>query len=188
MVASALLVVVLGAMGSSLISLTQSSNQGEALVANQQAVLFTLTQLARDLRSASPLLTLSSSSSYPSTIEVSDVNPSGGSPTTVEWIFSSSAQTLTREVLVNGTVTSSKVMLTRVLNSASQPVFSYFDLNNNNLVTEGDPPATISTCTTRVEALIVGQADPGPTPFQETQDVQLRNQIANLAAQGNNPC
>lgn len=188
MVATMLLGVVLGVLGSALVSLTNSSAQGEALVANQQDVLVTLTQLGRDLRAANPLLALPTTSAYTTSVEMTDVNPSGGTGTTVEWVFNTSSKTLTRELLVNGSVTSAKVMLKGVQNSASQPMFSYFDLDNNNLVSEGDPPATISTCTTRVEALIVGLSDPGPSPFQESQDIQLRNQIANLAAQGNNPC
>ncbi|MHB1488639.1 MAG: prepilin-type N-terminal cleavage/methylation domain-containing protein [Acidimicrobiales bacterium] len=188
MIAASVLVVAAGIFGSSLISLTKTSNLGEALVANEQTTNIALTQFGHDLRSAATLTTLGTTNAYSTQIIMVEVSSSGGAGPTIEWTFDPNAETLSREVLVNGSATSSQVEVSKVLNSSSQPVFTYFSSSNTDMVASGSTPATVSLCTTRVEVHLISASDTGPTPFQETQDVQVRNQLADLAAQGNNPC
>lgn len=207
LIASTVLLIVLALCGAALISLTKAGNTGEALVQNEQTVTTVLTQLDRELRSADPLLQLSSAatpaacSSPPTTtttvpaayysagVEFQLRDPTTGADTTIAWVFDPSCQTLVREVLGSGgAITSSAVELTGVLNPPSEPVFTYLDGAGTNLVAQGSPPATVATCTTNVQVTVMGQSDPGPQPFQEQTDVQLRNQLAYLAATGGNPC
>ncbi|MGH9063217.1 MAG: PulJ/GspJ family protein [Acidimicrobiales bacterium] len=187
MVTSAIMLVALGVFGGLLVSLTGATNRGDALVTNEQDVSTVLTQLNRDLRSSNPLLPLALTSNYPDEVEMALVDPTTGGTTDVTWKFDPTTQTLTRQ-LGSGTA---DVVLTGVKNSTATPAvpfFSYFDDQGDNLVTGGAPPGTVATCTTNVQVQVVGAAEPGPQPFREQSDVQLRNQLADLAAQGGNPC
>jgi prepilin-type N-terminal cleavage/methylation domain-containing protein len=179
--------VVLAMAGSTLVSMTRAGNRGQALVDNEQNANFALNALARDLRAANPLLAPSSSAVYTTVVQM-DLGPSAGPQTVVQWVFDSTAKTLTRNIMSGTTVTSSYLWLTGVLNSSTQPVFGLFDSANNDLVAQAAVPGTVALCTTRVEVQIDGLSEPGPLPFNVVADVQLRNQIANLAAAGGQPC
>lgn len=202
MVVLVILSIVLAIVGNVLMSVTHAANQGEALVENEQQSTLAIGRLARDLRAANPLQPIidesptSGYNSYADQIQVTLVNPTGGAPTTVEWVYDPNAQTLTREVLSgpHGSVVSAETVLRNVFNctgsgcSPAQPVFRYWD-NAGNEFTQGDTPdGTIATCTTRVTIDLISRSDPGPLPFQETKDVELRNQIADLQATGGDPC
>jgi prepilin-type N-terminal cleavage/methylation domain-containing protein len=178
--------VVLAMIASSLISMSNTENRGQALITNEQNANFALIALARDLRAANPLQPLSTAAAYASTVQMS-LGPSSGPQTTVQWVFDSTAKTLSRSVVGSGAPP--YIWLRGVLNSPSQPLLIVFDRSNIDLIAQGTvSPVTIATCTTRVEMHIAGLSQPGPLPFNVVADVQLRNQIANLAAQGGAPC
>ena len=258
------LMVVLGVMsvvavtlGDVLISTTRASNNTEALVANEQSTVLTLTQLARDLRAASQLtyavptevafnkvsaaagrtvtnaaITVASTTvtaaggsfssadinalvtapgipagsyvtgvpsssaitlSQPAWATNSNVTLTVAQTVAVDWRFNPSNKTLTRTLTVGAGPSSANVIMRGVMNTASQPVFRFYGPASASLVGTGPdmvaaglPMTDIVACTTKVTAELHGDANPGPTPFQENQDIQLRNQVAALA--GSNAC
>lgn len=257
MVVVAIMGVVSIVFGDVLISVTHASTDSEALVANEQSTVLTLTQLARDLRAAYPLtlttpnevafnmvntapgrtvpgaaIVLASNTitaaggsfssadmnalvtaaglppgayvtsvpnsgtitvSQPAWATNSNVTLTVAQQVAVDWRFDPTQKTLTRTVTVGAGTASAAVVMRGVTNSASQPVFRYYGPASATLVGGGPdmvnaglPMTDIVACTTKVTAELRGDANPGPTPFQEDQDIQLRDQIAALA--GTNVC
>lgn len=258
----AIMLIVLGVLGDVLLSLTRASNQGEALVANEQQVHLAVLQLGRDLRAANPLDALGSTSAYSSRVQmtlqlpngartVTDADTTAGSTTvtsasanftasdvgdsvtgvpvlpgttiasvtnastavlseavmqsatavsltftptsTVTWLYDSSgttcgrANSICRQASTNGGATSTVSEVTNIGNGASQPVFTPLDRFGNPFASTV-PPSTVALCATDIRVDVVGQPDPNPRPFEMAQDIQLRNQLANLQYAGNNPC
>lgn len=244
----AIMSIVLIVIGNVMLSVTRTSTSGEALVANEQQTVLTLTQLARDLRgghpitfashnevafnqvgngsgrtvtggattvasttvtasgssfSSSDLNALISGSGIPANTTITSVVNSGtvtiSQPawstqnsvtltvtrlTSIDWRFDPTNLTLTRTVTVGGVTSSGNVMMKRVLNTSGQPVFRYYGMDAANLVgaapvvdlvDRGLTMTDVEACTTRVTVELHGDANPGPVPFQEDQDVQLRN-------------
>lgn len=184
-VALAIMSVALGVFGTVFVTMTHASTKGQALVTNEQGAELALESLSSDLRAANPVVALPTLATCPATtpgcaytsaIELQR-DTASGSAQTVEWVFDSVAHTLTREVLTapGGSVSSSAVMLRGLSNSLSQPLFSLYDANNNDLVGDGAAPETVATCATRVRVNIDGLTVPTPYPYNVTADVSLRN-------------
>ena len=58
------------------------------------------------------------------------------------------------------------------------PVFSYYDSHGNDLVAANpSTPANVANCAIRVHMSISSDSAPGPQPFTENLDVELRNRL-----------
>jgi prepilin-type N-terminal cleavage/methylation domain-containing protein len=184
--------IVLTIAGSALLSLTTTANSNESMVADEQAASTTLAQLTRDIRSANSI-------TFPSTAGASDtaneveliVNQVSGTTMTtipVLWVYSSTAQTLTREV--GPSFTPSGPVLQRVANPAGSPIFSYID-GKQGTPLSGQLPANISLCATTIHVDIYvapPSSTKGVATFETSSDIALTNQLNTLTAPGNGLC
>lgn len=182
-IASALLLVVTTIMFSVLISLTNSSQRTHALVNNEQKVRFVLLQMARDIRASNPLETFPAKSTYDNKIQLK-LGPNTGPQTTVVWTYvtdptSANYQTLSRTVTTSAGVTTGGIVLNRVRNvQTGSPVFQYFSQSGLDLVTTSTTTAAdVGNCAIRVKLTIRSDSDPGPQPFVETLDSEIRNRL-----------
>jgi len=189
MVTTAILMIVLVIVFGMLVSLTRNESRSQALVGNEQNVRFEIDQLAREIRAANPLVPLpnsTSASAYSNQIEMV-LGPTGGSQSVVRWTYNTAVEQMVRQVMSGtgpaATVVSQSFYLVRVRNVESgTPVFSYFGQQNEDLVAQGlalggnhkDDPAN---CAIRVGIEISSDSNPGPLPFTQTQDVEVRNRL-----------
>jgi prepilin-type N-terminal cleavage/methylation domain-containing protein len=173
--------IVLAIAGSVLFSLSTTANRNESMVADEQAASNAIAQITRDIRSATSI-------SFPlgtpaSQIQLVDNLQSGGTQT-VTWAYDSTAQTLTRQVQVGGSFRTSGTPVSRVSNNMV-PVFAYFDVNGNPI--SSSTISNIVQCTTLITVNIyVASSTTGVSPFQETDQAALTNQLNTLSAPGSN--
>lgn len=181
-----MLVIVATLLGA-LDSLTKVQGRVQALVNNQEAVRFGLDQLQRDVRAANPVDSFSVTNAYSNGVQV-ELGPNPGTRTYIRWLYDTTPASPTYEVLlrqvmsgpgVNATVSSQAAVITRVRNvETNTPVFDYFDSHDNELVTANpNTPANVANCAIRVHVLINSDAMPGPLPFSENIDLELRNRL-----------
>lgn len=101
----------------------------------------------------------------------------GGTDTFVRWTLAGTA--LTRSILTGpgGSASSSRTVISNVRNlEKSIPMLHYFNSNGDELTataTAGD----FVNCTVRVHITISSDSDPGPLPFEQNSDVQIRNRL-----------
>jgi type II secretory pathway pseudopilin PulG len=188
MIASSIMVVVLTMFFATLSSLTNSEDRSQRLVSNEQNVRFELDQLAREIRAANPivpLLNATTAADYQNQIEIV-LGPTGGTQTVVRWTYDPTNEKVSREVMSStastATVLSRSFFLTRVRNvETSVPVFTYFGQHNQDLVdqtlTNGGYLHDAANCAVRVHIVLTSDSNPGPVPFTETQDVEVRNRL-----------
>lgn len=125
--------IVLSIAGSALYSLTMAGNRNTAMIGEEQSVSVALTQLTRDLRSASSI-TIPSGASPSDQLEVSDLNPQTNVTTSILWVHDPTANTLTREEQSSGGAwTEAGFLLSRLTNTTQQPIFTYFDDSHNEV-------------------------------------------------------
>jgi prepilin-type N-terminal cleavage/methylation domain-containing protein len=188
-IATSIMLVVLAMFFATLTSLTQSEDRSQRLVSNEQNVRFEFDQMAREVRAANPLVPLpnaSTAAAYQNQIEIV-LGPTGGTQQVVRWFYDSTNERLVRQVLSDvsstATVVSQSFFLTHVRNvETSTPVFAYYGQQNQDLValalangsTQYDDPAS---CAIRIHMVLTSDSNPGPVPFTETQDVELRNRL-----------
>ena len=79
----------------------------------------------------------------------------------------------------SATVVARSWFLTRVRNhEIGKPIFTYHDAENQDMVADGDyTNSDIANCAIRVHIELTADSNPGPIPFTETQDVELRNRL-----------
>ena len=173
-VASGLLLLVLTTVLAVLVSLTNSENRTQALVNNQEVVRLTLLDIARDLRASATLNALSDATQYPYEVDFTAL-----SGNVYRWRLDTTANTLRREQLLNGTWQQASGSLINVTNASSGlAVFRYYRASNNLEInpatsTSGD----VANCTIRVHVTISAASYPGPQPFTSEYDVELRNRL-----------
>jgi len=187
-IASAIMLTVLGMFLATLQSLTTNEDRSQRLVSNEQNVRFELDQLARDIRAANPLtplLNAATAATYQNQIEVV-LGPTGGTQTVVRWTYNTGAEQMVRQIMSNtsagATVVSQAFFLNRVRNvETGTPVFTYYGQHNQDLVAQtlANNGAThdAANCAVRVHIVITSDSNPGPVPFTETQDVEVRNRL-----------
>jgi type II secretory pathway pseudopilin PulG len=185
-IASAILMTVLAMLFSTLVSLMRSEDHAQRLVSNEQVVRFELNQLAREVRSANPLVILPNPTDYSNTVALL-LGPSDGTQEVVRWTYeldpsSPNYLRLSRQLLSDAsesaTVLSESWFLTRVRNAElGKPIFTFYDSLGNNMVEAGFSSADIQNCAIRVRIELTADSNPGPLPFTETQDVELRNRL-----------
>lgn len=188
MIASSIFVVVLTMFFATLTSLTRSEDRSQRLVSNEQNVRFELDQMAREIRAANPIVPLANATTaadYENQIEVV-LGPTGGTQQVVRWTYDTVKKEMVRQVMSGtsstATVLSQSFFLNRVRNiETATPVFSYFGQQNEDLVFQTlansgnlhDP----ANCAVRVHIVLTSDSNPGPVPFTETQDVEVRNRL-----------
>jgi type II secretory pathway component PulJ len=183
-----ILLLVLGMFFSTLVSLTRSEDRSQRLVSNEQNVRFELDELARDIRAANPLVPLlnaTDASAYNNQIELL-LGPSGGTQTVVRWTYDTAKEQMVRQIMSDtgssATVLSQSWYLNRVRNvETGIPVFTYYsqhgaDLVEQTLANQGNLHDA-ANCATRVHMELTSDSNPGPMPFTETQDVEIRNRL-----------
>lgn len=188
MVTAMILLIVLGVLFSTLVSLTNQESRSEHLVSNEQNVRFELDQLAREIRAANPLVPLlnaSSAATYENQIEMV-LGPTGGTQTVVRWTYDTAAEEMERQVMsdtsASATVVSQSFFLTRVRNvETGTPVFTYYGQQGEDLVAQtlanGGNTNDAANCAIQVHIVLSSDSNPGPLPFTETQDVEVRNRL-----------
>ena len=191
MVATAILLIVLGMVFSTLVSLTRTEDRANRLVSNEQNVRFELDQLAREIRASNPLVPLlnaTTASDYGNQIEMV-LGPTGGSQTVVRWTYDTTSEQMVRQVMTGtsatATVVSQSFFLTRVRNvETGTPVFRYYAQDGTDLVaqslTNGGNLHDAANCAVRVHIELSSDSNPGPVPFTETQDVEIRNRLPGM--------
>jgi type II secretory pathway pseudopilin PulG len=187
-IASGIMVAVLAMFFSTLVSLTKSEDRSQRLVGNEQNVRFELDQLAREVRAANPLVPLlnaTTASDYSDTIELV-LGPSGGTQTVVRWTYDKVKEEMVRQLMSDtsssATVVTQSFFLNRVRNvEVNMPVFTYYGQHNQDLVQQalanGGNMHDAANCAVRVHIVLMSDSNPGPMPFTETQDVEVRNRL-----------
>jgi prepilin-type N-terminal cleavage/methylation domain-containing protein len=188
MIATAILLIILAMTFQVLVSLTNSENRAQHLVSNEQNVRFELDQLAREVRASNqlvPLLNATTASTYNNQIEML-LGPTGGAQQVIRWTYDTVAERIARQVMSDtsssATILSQSFFLTRVRNVESNtPLFTYYGQSNQNLVAQtlanNGNKNDAANCAVRVAIQIISDSNPGPVPFTETQDVELRNRL-----------
>jgi type II secretory pathway pseudopilin PulG len=187
-IATSIMLVVLAMFFATLVSLTRSEDRSQRLVGNEQNVRFELDQLAREIRAANPLVPLlnaASAADYGNQIELL-LGPTGGTQTVVRWTYDTTKEEMIRQLMTDtsasATVVSQSFFLNRVRNvETSTPVFTYFGQQNTDLVAQtlanGGYIHDAANCAVRVHIVLTSDSNPGPVPFTETQDVEVRNRL-----------
>jgi type II secretory pathway pseudopilin PulG len=188
MIATSILMLVLAMLFGTLVSLTKNEDRSQRLVSNEQNVRFELDQLSREVRAANPLTILDSTTQYSNQIEM--VLGATGDPAqqVVRWTYetdptSPNYEELSRQTMSDSsdtaTVLSTSWYLIRVRNvETSTPLFTYYDANEQDMVANGNyTNSDIANCAIRVHISLSSDSNPGPLPFTETQDVELRNRL-----------
>jgi type II secretory pathway pseudopilin PulG len=181
-----ILMIVLSMFFGALTSLTKSEDRAQRLVSNEQNVRYELDQLSREIRAANPLTVLTNATDYSNEIGMV-LGPTGGSQQVVRWFYDTDPasphyERLSREIMSDSsdtaTVVSTSWYLIRVRNvETGTPVFTYYDYKDDDMVAGGYSNFDIQNCATRVHITISSDSNPGPLPFTETQDVELRNRL-----------
>ncbi len=190
-IASALMLVVIGAFGTlatTLIAAQTNGIAGENASTDMRSVVI---QLQSDIQAASPDTASPISSptgiDTPSSLAAANLELQlqlgpVGSQQTVTWTYDPVAQTLTRSVSSSPTSapTLSVTELHDVVNSCTstsctQPIFSYFGQGGTNLMSNSPTTATISNCTTRVEVGLLHFGGKLALLPAQSIDVQLAN-------------
>jgi prepilin-type N-terminal cleavage/methylation domain-containing protein len=188
MVATSILLVVLALVFGSLVALTRNEDRSQRLVSNEQNVRFELDQLAREIRAANPLVPLlnaTSASTYNNQIEMV-LGPTGGTQQVVRWTYDTTSLQMVRQVMSGtsstATVVSQSFYLARVRNvDTGTPVFTYYGQQNEDLVAQtladDGNLHDAANCAIRVHIELSSDSNPGPLPFTQTQDVEVRNRL-----------
>ena len=187
-IATSIMLIVLAMFFATLTSLTRSEDRAQRLVSNEQNVRFELDQLAREIRAANPLSPLplaATAATYSNQIELV-LGPTGGAQQVVRWTYDSVNEKMSRELMsstaAGATVLSQSFFLTRVRNIESgTPIFVYYGSQNTDLVAQALANSghkdDAANCAVRVHITLVSDSNPGPVPFTETQDVEVRNRL-----------
>ena len=188
MMATAILLVVLAMVFGALVSLTKSEDRSQRLVSNEQNVRFELTQMAREIRASNPLVPLlnaSTASDYGNQIEMV-LGPTGGTQKVVRWTYDTTSKQMVRQQMSStastATVLNQSFYLASVRNIESgTPVFTYYGQKGENLVAQslanGGNLHDAANCAVRVSVQLISDSNPGPLPFTQTQDVEVRNRL-----------
>ena len=188
MISTAILLIVLAVLFDTLISLTRSEDRSQRLISNEQNVRFELDQLAREIRAANPLVPLlnaSAASDYDDQIEMV-LGPTGGAQTVVRWTYDTTKEQMVRQLMsdtsATATVVAQSFYLARVRNQETGiPVFTYYGQHGEDLVAQslanGGNVHDAANCAIRVHIDLSSDSNPGPLPFTQTQDVEVRNRL-----------
>jgi hypothetical protein len=113
------------------------------------------------------------------------LGPTGGTQRVVRWTYDTTNLQMVRQVMSDtsdtATVVSQSFFLTRVQNVQNgTPVFTYYGQHDTDLVAASLVNGNVhdaANCAVRVHIEISSDSNPGPVPFTETQDVEVRNRL-----------
>jgi hypothetical protein len=140
------------------------------------------------VRAANPLVPLpnaTDASDYDHQIEMV-LGPTGGAQKVVRWTYDTQHEQMVRQVMSDtsdtATVVAQSFFLTRVRNiETGTPVFTYYGQRGDDLINEsltnGGNLHDAANCAVRVHIEMSSDSNPGPVPFTETQDVEVRNRL-----------
>lgn len=175
-VAMAISSIVVAALAGVLMSQARAERKIRAFSDNQEEVRQAMVTLQRDLRSAEPLLVLSSSADYRSRVDLSVYDEiDSGTPATVTWRVDTTSQELVREEHLGSGATVTTYRLREVTSASAEPLFSYFKANGTELVPGTDAAADITACSSKVHIRLVAAPNAGGGFARLESDVQLRN-------------
>jgi prepilin-type N-terminal cleavage/methylation domain-containing protein len=212
MVVVAILLIVLLIAGSALFSLSLNSTRGTTMISQQQDASVGMAQVAHDIRSAHTLV-VPTGTTVGTQVDVAVNNPAANAPAAsvcvipgsqytnsptvtyelVGWVYSSAQSTLTREILNCTTyaVIATGMQIDNVVNTASSPVFTYYNQYGNAISTA--LASAVANCTTRIGVDLYVGPPPGPSyqvikPYEEKESVALTDQVSTLSQPGNGQC
>ena len=184
---TAILLIVMAACFSTLLMLMKTERRTNALVSTEQEARQALTDLARDIRAANPMMPLpgvgnAAIATYESQLQVASAT--SGTTTLVRWVYdkapaSATYRSLLRQTInpANGQVLTSIVRLRNVRNAERGiAMFGFTSQAGVDLLAAGQA-ANIASCTLQVHVVISADSNPGPQPFTVNSDVQLRNRL-----------
>jgi type II secretory pathway pseudopilin PulG len=175
-----IMMLVLTAFYGLLDTLTKHEHRTQALVGNEQAVRFFINELAREIRSSNPMQTQATTdaNTYTNSIELA-LGSSDSAQQYVRWTYDEATQTISREILTGpgGTATIQTAKLDRVRNNETgAPFLKYYNQHAQDLVALGNAD-DVANCAIRVTITVTSDSNPGPTPFTEIVDAELRNRL-----------
>lgn len=179
-VVMALLSIVLFTLYGLMDTMSNNAVRQSALVIDQERVRLAMLQITRDLRSSDPILPLDTSTESANQVDAA-VLDAHGDTIYVRWQLLD--KVLSRSILTgqDGAVVSTNAVLTNVINPSSQPVFSYFTQASASvpldLGSAETQPGDIANCTIRVHVSITAAPEPGPAPFMQQSDAEIRNRL-----------
>lgn len=188
-VTMSLMMIVLGMFLGLLSPMTRATIQTNAVAGNQQKVRFAMLQLSRDLR-AGTLSGFSSASTYSSQSQMNTITSNvPGSGRLVCWVYDSATGDLYRlqptSPNASGcTVPAGTLPALSGIQASSSPMFTYYDAAGNAVSPPGTMPAAwggnaqdIAACATSIHIQFTAQPDPQASPYKESTNVALRNQL-----------
>jgi type II secretory pathway pseudopilin PulG len=177
-VSMSIMSVVLIAIFGLLTSQSVALRRVDAMADNREAARLALLELQQDLRSAEPLVELSSPASYATEVRLTHREFVTGAETVFRWRVDPVADQLVRELLApDGTVVATTYRMSGVVDTAP---FRYFGQDGLELPTSGlnaASPSLLATCTIRVRITLHAAPIKGPAPMLADSDVQLRNRL-----------
>ncbi len=182
MVTTAIFMTVMSALLTTLEVATRQERRTSAIVDNQFTVLNALQTMSREIRAANPIDSAFFASSDEMRWAIA-VTTYGESDTDVNrWYFYADADgSLVQEDLDDASFR--RVLVPRLINTASQPLFRYYDDLNQELTTTGSgavEPSVIEQCATRVVIHVISEADTrvgAPPPYEAMTSVDIRNRL-----------
>jgi prepilin-type N-terminal cleavage/methylation domain-containing protein len=176
MISLTIMSILIGTLLGTLDVATHGQQRQEALVTDQESVREALLEMDRDLRGANPIEPLSGASAYASGVEAAVIEPSG----TQYVLWQLSGTTLTRSVLSSpgGSTVSSETVLINVTNGTTgTSLFRYFNSAGTELTSANNTAGDFANCTVRILITVAAASAPGPVPFAESSDVEIRNRL-----------
>jgi hypothetical protein len=114
------------------------------------------------------------------------LGPTGGTQRVVRWTYDTARLQMVRQLMsgtsATATVVSQSFFLARVRNvDTDTPVFTYYGQHNEDLVAQtlanDGNLHDAANCAIRIHIEISSDSNPGPMPFTQTQDVEIRNRL-----------
>lgn len=183
MIVCLILAIVLAIAGNGLISLTSAGYRSSAMVAEEQGTASAMAQLGEDIRDATAI-SFQSGASPSDQVELTESSSASTAPV-ILWIYDPVAGTLTRQSQVGGSWVNSGFVVTKVINTAAQPVFTYYDATTASIPAGATPPLPasdqsaleINSTAIGVDIHVTG-AVPGTPAYHFSNEVTMTN-VAN---------
>jgi prepilin-type N-terminal cleavage/methylation domain-containing protein len=151
----------------------------DAIADTRESARLALLEIQGDLRSAEPLVELSTPAGYATEVRLAHRDFVTGAETAFRWRLDTQADELVREMLApDGSVTAATYRIAGIVDSAP---FRYFGQDGLELQTTGPgaaSPSLLATCTIRIRVTLHAVGLKGrPAPVLADSDVQLRNRL-----------
>lgn len=180
-VVSIVLAAILAIGGGVFVSLNNTTARNEAMVQAEQSASTVMTELEHDIRSTQTVAVIPGVSASQG-VQLAILQPDG-TTTNVQWLYDPFMETLTRSIQNGPSFQPSGYKLSSVTNI----IFSYFDAQAGDITSTTN--SNIATCTTAIGIdVTVTPTTRGASPFVDTAEVALTNQLNVLTSPGNGQC